>query len=199
MSAAVWIMAGFGCGALPFSVWLSRRLAGADARRFGDGNPGAANAWRAGGWRVGLAALMLDYLKGALPVTAAHFGAGLSGKALVLAALAPILGHAFSPLLGFRGGKGLTVTFGVWSGLTLAEAPLVLGVFMVLFYAVVSVEAWAVMLSLAGLLAYLMFRQAEAALLAVWCGNAVVLAWQHRHELKQIPRLRRRAPGKRRA
>jgi acyl phosphate:glycerol-3-phosphate acyltransferase len=46
MNALAWAALGFACGALPFSVWLSRGLAGADARTFGDGNPGAASAWR---------------------------------------------------------------------------------------------------------------------------------------------------------
>jgi glycerol-3-phosphate acyltransferase PlsY len=199
MTALVWAALGFASGALPFSVWLSRGLAGADARRFGDGNPGAANAWRAGGWRVGLAALLLDFFKGALPVSGAHYAAGLSGWALSAAALAPIAGHAFSPLLGLRGGKGLTVTFGVWSGLTLAQAPLALGACMLLCYSLIRTDAWAVLLSLAGLLAFLLLQQADPALLEAWCGNTAVVAWQHRRELRQPPRLLRWPLGKPRA
>src|SRR6185369_17175691 len=110
---------GFFSGALPFSAWLAHGLAGAELRQVGDGNPGAANAWKAGGWRVGALALVLDYLKGALPVAVAHFGWHLAGFPLGAVAVAPILGHAFSPFLKFRGGKGLTVTFGAWTGLTL--------------------------------------------------------------------------------
>jgi glycerol-3-phosphate acyltransferase PlsY len=133
-----------------------------------------------------------------VPVAAAHYGAGLAGWGLSLAALAPVLGNAFSPWLGGRGGKGLVVTFGVWSGLMLAQAPLVLGLGMVVFYGLLSVNAWAVILSLAGLLGFLLARRAEAPLLAVWAGNAAIVAWQHRRELRQAPRLRFSRPGRRR-
>lgn len=180
----------FLCGALPFSAWLAQALAGAELRQVGDGNPGAANAWKAGGWRVGGLALLLDYLKGAAPVALAHFGWHLSGLALAAIAVAPILGHVFSPFLKFRGGKGLTVTFGAWTGLTLAQGPVVLGLFMALFYFVIAGEAWAVMFSLLGLLAHLLLQHANVALLGAWLGNAAVLAWAHRRELRQRPGLK---------
>jgi glycerol-3-phosphate acyltransferase PlsY len=199
VSALLWFIIGYVSGGLPFSVWLGKRFARADVRRVGDGNPGAANAWKAGGWRVGVAALLLDYLKGALPVAAAHFIVNLSGWSLALVALAPILGHAFPPFLRFRGGKGLTVTFGVWSGLTLAQAPLVLGLFMALFYFTLSVDAWAVVLSMAGLLAHLLIQQADGALLLAWLGNFAIIVWKHRRELRQRPRFKPIFSAKRRA
>jgi glycerol-3-phosphate acyltransferase PlsY len=199
VTAALSVLLGFACGALPFSFWLTRRFAGADVRRIGDGTPGAANAWRAGGWRLGLAALLLDYAKGAIPVAWAHFVAGLSGFPLILAALAPLLGHLFSPFLGFRGGKGLAVTFGLWSGLTLASAPLALGFFMTLFFFTLSAEAWAVVFSFFGLLLFLLFVLPDPTLLAVWLGNFALLAWTHRRELRQFPRLHPRLTGQHRA
>jgi glycerol-3-phosphate acyltransferase PlsY len=199
MNTILWFIVGFISGSLPFSVWLGRAFARADVRQIGDGNPGAANAWRAGGWRVGAVTLLLDYFKGALPVGAAHFIVGVSGWPLTFVALAPILGHAFSPFLNFRGGKGLTVTFGVWSGLTLAQAPLVLGLFMALFYFTVSVDAWAVVLSMTGLLAHLLIQQLDPTLLAVWFGNLAIILWTHRLELPQRPRLKPIFSGKHRA
>ena len=127
---------------------------------------------------------------------AAHFIVGVSGWPLTFVALAPILGHAFSPFLNLRGGKGLTVTFGVWSGLTLAQAPLVLGLFMALFYFTVSVDAWAVVLSMTGLLAHLLIQQLDPTLLAVWFGNLAIIVWKHRRELRQRPRLKPIFSGK---
>ena len=190
MSAIVWLAIGYLMGALPFSVWLGKCFAHTDVRQFGDGNPGAANAWKAGGWRMGLAVLLLDYLKGALPVAAAHFVFNLSGWSLVLAAIAPVFGHACSPFLHFRGGKGLTVTFGIWSGLSLAQAPLVLGLFMALFYLTLNVEAWAVVFSLAGLLTHLLLQQADVAWIGVALVNLAVIVWTHWHDLQQAPRLK---------
>ncbi|MBM4467527.1 MAG: hypothetical protein FJ014_18565, partial [Chloroflexi bacterium] len=62
MKVVFWAVLGFVLGSMPFSFWLGRLFAQADIRHYGDGNPGAANAWRAGGWRLGLPASLLDYL-----------------------------------------------------------------------------------------------------------------------------------------
>jgi glycerol-3-phosphate acyltransferase PlsY len=193
LATLAWIGVAFVSGALPFSVWLGRAVTGRDVRRTGDGNPGAANAWRVGGWRLGLVVLVLDFLKGALPVLAAHFGARLAGWPLAATAVAPVAGHAFSPFLAGRGGKGLTVTFGVWTGLTLAQVPLILGLFLVLFYAVQRADAWSVVFSLAGVLAHLLWLPASGTLLAVWVGNMLILTWKHRQALRQAPGLRPQA------
>ena len=70
------------CGSLPFSLWVGRWLAGRDVREAGDHNPGATNALRVGGWRVGLAAFMLDISKSALPVGLAQYVFAYSGLPL---------------------------------------------------------------------------------------------------------------------
>jgi glycerol-3-phosphate acyltransferase PlsY len=191
-----WVCLAFTCGALPFAVWLSRAAAGRDARTLGDGNPGAANAWRAGGWRLGVAVLLLDFLKGALPVAGAHFGARLSGLALAGVVVAPVLGHAFSPFLRLRGGKALAVTFGAWAGLTLGHAPLVLGLFMVVCYTLLRTDAWAAMLSQVGLAAHLLLSAPQPTLLWAWAGIALILLIKHGRALRQPPQLR---PGLARA
>lgn len=188
--ALFWTAAGLLLGAMPFSFWLGRLVLKADIRHYGDGNPGAANAWQAGGWQVGLPALLLDYLKGLLPVGLACFEAGISGWELVAVALAPIVGHAFSPFLRGRGGKALAVTFGVWTGLTLGEGPLILGLLMGLFLLVQAEDAWAVILGMAGFLAYLLLRQTDPFILLVWLGNMLILIWKHRQNLRQGTRLR---------
>jgi glycerol-3-phosphate acyltransferase PlsY len=182
-----WILLGFLAGAIPFSALLARYAAGADIRQIGDGNPGAANAWRAGGTRAGIPAVLLDFLKGALPVTAARYFGGVGGWELAAVALAPVLGHAFSPFLRGRGGKAIAVTFGVWCGLTLHEAPLVLGLFMILLYIALNADAWAAILAMLGLGAYLVVRQAGAVMYAIWFGNFIILVWKHRFCLRQMP------------
>jgi len=185
----VWSLLGFVAGAIPFAALLTRRFAKRDIRGVGDGNPGAANAWRAAGWQIGALAVTLDFLKGALPVAAARYFGGVDGWQLVPVALAPILGHAFSPFLRGRGGKALAVTFGVWCGLTLYQAPLVLGALMILFYAVQKVDAWSAILAMLGLGVYLTVRNADAVLLTIWFGNMLILVWKHRHALRQPMRL----------
>ena len=175
--------AGFLSGSLPFSAWLAR-LRGRDVRSVGDGNPGAINAFKAAGPLVGSAALLLDFLKGALPVAAAWWLLGLRGWLILPAAIAPVLGHAFSPFLGFRGGKAVAVTFGVWSGITLWQGPCLLGAVFLLGKFVFRLrDARTVLLGTAALLAAAVLWWREPALTALAAANAAVLGWKHRREL----------------
>lgn len=114
-------------GALPWSVWLGTLFYRTDPRSIADGNPGAANAYRLGGWRLGVGVALLDFFKAFVPVLIARWGLQLPDEQLFWFALMPTLGHMFSVFLGFRGGRALVTLFGVWSGLTLYEVPLVMG------------------------------------------------------------------------
>lgn len=193
LTTLAWTALGFLSGALPFSVWIGRVALRTDIRAHGDGNPGATNVFRAGGKAWGVLAVVLDYLKAAVPVGAANLMAGIEGPALVAVALAPILGHAFSPFLGFRGGKALAATFGTWTGLTLWVVPVPLGALFALWRAVLSVDGWAVLAAMLCLLP-LLFILGDSVLPAVWTGNTALLVWRHRTDLAHPPRLRRSRP-----
>ena len=115
-------------GAIPFAQIIAR-LHGKDLRTTGSGNIGATNLARACGRRWGYACFALDVLKGLVPVAAARIVAGrlLEGDsatigpgflALWLAVgVAAILGHVFPIYLRFKGGKGVSTSFGVGLGL----------------------------------------------------------------------------------
>lgn len=180
--ALFWIAVSFISGVLPFSVWIGRLALGTDIREYGDGNPGAFNVFRAGGKGWGWAAILLDGLKGAVPVSLAHFGAGLDGWALVAAALAPVVGHAYSPLLGFRGGKALAVTFGSWAGLSLWVGPVLLGVFFALFRFLLKNDRRTVFAGQAALLFSLVLLRADWTWFAFWAGSSAVFFNKHAKE-----------------
>jgi acyl phosphate:glycerol-3-phosphate acyltransferase len=190
LTALAWVLFSFLCGSLPFSVWLGKILHGRDVRRFGDGNPGATNAFRAGGAALGLVVLILDVSKGAVPVGLAYFSHDYRGLPMFLIATAPLLGHAVSPFLGFRGGKGLAVALGVWIGLTLWRMS-VPALLLVLFWtALLDAAGWAVMLTLVGMLAILLAWMPDPFLLAVLLGQMAILGWTHRADLRRRPHLR---------
>lgn len=190
VTVIVWSMIAFLLGSMPFAFWLGRIALRVDIRGYGDGNPGAGNAWRAGGWKVGVPGAILDYSKGAAPVAVGHYVLGLSAWALVPVALAPVLGHAFSPVLRGRGGKAVAVTFGIWSALTLLAGFLTLGLTMGIFWRLQKADGWATVAGLVGLLAYLMIFAPAAYLLAVWTLNAGVIIWKSRRDLREPVQLR---------
>ena len=113
-------------GSVPFSFLIGLAV-GVDIRKTGSGNIGATNLSRAVGRKWGIAAFLLDFLKGLLPVlVASHFGGSSpqgfalaeSGNLPLLAGASAILGHVFPAYLSFRGGKGVATTFGVMAGLS---------------------------------------------------------------------------------
>lgn len=187
----LWVLFAFLFGAVPFAVWLGR-LAGVDPRNVGDGNPGATNAWKAASWRLGLPVLFLDFLKGALPVAIARQAWGWDSVWLVAVAIAPVLGHAFSPFLHGRGGKGLAAVFGVWTGLTLAEGPLVMGIAITVGLLGLRLQdGWSMTLGLLALGGDLLLRDWPPLYLFIWMLLGGWLVWAYRHDLR-LP-LRKRA------
>lgn len=123
-------------GSIPFAYLLVRLIVGIDVRTIGSGNAGATNASRAfqPPWRIPMFLLIyvLDFAKGFLPTwLAATWFDGQEGP-MVLIGAAAILGHCTSPFLGFKGGKGVATTTGVFAYLT----PIVLGIALVVFLVV---------------------------------------------------------------
>ncbi|HJW08383.1 MAG TPA: glycerol-3-phosphate 1-O-acyltransferase PlsY, partial [Holophagaceae bacterium] len=98
-------------GSIPFGLLVVMLLGKGDVRAQGSGNIGATNVSRVAGKGVGLAVLLLDAAKGFLPVfLACRQDLPLDLQAAV--ALAAVLGHVFTPWLGFRGGKGVATALG---------------------------------------------------------------------------------------
>ena len=190
MHWVVMLVLAFVLGSLPFSVWLGKLFLGLDVRRFGDGNPGSANVVRAGSKPLALLILILDVCKAAVPVGLSYVNFGIRGVPMILIAIAPILGHAFSPFLRFRGGKALATALGAWIGLTLwkASLPAVLGVAVGI--GLFTSAGWAVMFALICILLALLVWMPAPLLLWVWLLQTLILAWTHRADLRRAPRLR---------
>ena len=107
-------------GSLSFAVIVSRAMGLSDPRTYGSGNPGATTVLRSGDKAAAALTLLLDALKGWLPVWwVAHWGAdwGLSEATLAPVALAAFLGHVFPVFFRFQGGKGVATAAGVLIGI----------------------------------------------------------------------------------
>jgi glycerol-3-phosphate acyltransferase PlsY len=185
MTAALFTAAGFVSGSLMFSLWIARFALRQDLRGVGDGNPGAFNVIKAGGAKWGAVAGLLDFFKGCIPVGLARLLFGITGWPLVIVALAPVLGHAFSPWLRFRGGKAVAVTFGIWCGLTLWEAPPIMGLLLAVWFSIVAGSGWAVMLMMGCLGAYYLLTYPDPVLLTTLVLNTLLLAYKYRADLRQ--------------
>jgi len=103
-------------GAVPFGLMIAKRYFNVDIRELGSKNIGATNVYRVLGKKAGAAVFTLDILKGLAPVLLAHHLFGSQHAWVVLTGVAAILGHTFSPFLGFKGGKGVATSLGVAFG-----------------------------------------------------------------------------------
>jgi glycerol-3-phosphate acyltransferase PlsY len=119
------LLASFLAGSIPFSL-LVGLAKGTDIRKVGSGNVGATNLGRALGKKYFFLGFSLDMLKGLLPVLLASAAFGILGSwqpplwatCWILGCIvASVLGHVYSPWIGFRGGKGVATTFGAVLGL----------------------------------------------------------------------------------
>jgi acyl phosphate:glycerol-3-phosphate acyltransferase len=117
---AIATLAAYLIGSLSFAVIVSRVMGLNDPRTYGSGNPGATNVLRSGNKAAAIATLLLDALKGYVPVVLVkEFGGayGLDEGTLALVGLAAFLGHLWPVFFHFNGGKGVATAAGVLLGL----------------------------------------------------------------------------------
>jgi glycerol-3-phosphate acyltransferase PlsY len=155
-------LAAYLCGSVNFAILISRLVTKDDIRNYGSGNAGATNMLRAKG--PGLAALTMagDLLKAVVAVEFARWFAGFcavktAAEGLVIdptfvaayvAGLFCIIGHLYPLYFGFRGGKGVVATLGMYLVLDWKMALLCLGLFIV----VVAITKWVSLGSILGVL-----------------------------------------------
>ena len=192
---SVWTLprvgAAFLIGAIPFAWLLVRLVKGVDVRTVGSGNVGATNASRVfDGKGARLAAFLTVY---ALDAGKGFLAATLGTESPVLAvccAVAAVLGHVFTPFLGFRGGKGVATATGALFALDWRVTAIALGVFFVVRIATGHVFFGSIALGAALPVAMIVLHGSAAfdvhlPLFVLCCLLAVFLTWTHRSNLKK--------------
>lgn len=186
MTLLLWALAGFLLGSIPTAYILGRLLRGVDIRTLGSGNVGATNVFRTLGKGPGVATLLFDIAKGLLPVLAARSFSG-APLAPVAVGLAAVAGHTWTPFLGFKGGKGVATSAGVFLALVPWAASTSLLAFAVAFFltghvSVGSLTATVVLPTTA----FLMYGAVPAAWLAL--GISVLVAVKHAPNIRRLVR-----------
>ncbi len=174
---------GFISGSIPFG-YLIAKAKGVEIRKVGSGNIGATNSMRALGTGWGIAVGLLDALKGFTP---AYLAVLLSPYPGIVGAAA-VLGHIFSPWLGFRGGKGVSTALGVF----LALSPFATLSVMVLWLVMLLITGYVSVASIASLAAlplsiFLWGRfNPEISLISAAAVCALVVVWAHRGNILRL-------------
>lgn len=172
-------------GSIPSGVVVARIMGGADPRSGGSGNIGATNVLRTLGKKAAVATLAGDFLKGAVPVFLALKFLSPGSAFVYFAAGAAILGHDFSFLLRFRGGKGVATTIGTVTVLN----PLVALLLLATWVSVVVVTRYssAGAISAAAMSPVFALLVAGDGRLALFCAAAAaLLIFLHRENIKRL-------------
>jgi glycerol-3-phosphate acyltransferase PlsY len=172
-------------GSIPMGTWLAKRAADIDIRERGSGNVGATNVAREVGLGWGLVTLVLDGLKGLIPVMLARWLEPGCDLCPALLALMALLGHQFSVFLGFRGGKGVATTMGALLGI----APLPAVAVLTLFLLLVSTSGFVSVGSLGatGMMPLILWWSGRGEVLAGVAAMMTCLIWaRHRENIKRI-------------
>jgi glycerol-3-phosphate acyltransferase PlsY len=129
---ALFLAASYVVGGIPFGLYVGKRFFNVDIREHGSKNIGATNAYRVLGKKAGAAVWCLDVGKGLLPVLLAKQLFPHHDWAIIGAGFAAIMGHTYSPFLGFAGGKGVATSLGVGFGLSWKGCAAAMGVWTLL-------------------------------------------------------------------
>ena len=110
------VLSAYAIGSLSFAVIVSKLMGLSDPRTYGSGNPGATNVLRSGNKAAAVLTLLLDALKGFVPVLLVKLygpAHGLEEGTLALVAIAAFVGHLWPVFFHFKGGKGVATAAGV--------------------------------------------------------------------------------------
>jgi acyl phosphate:glycerol-3-phosphate acyltransferase len=173
-------------GSLPFGAWIVKWKTGQDVTKLGSGNIGATNVLRTTGKSAGLLTLFLDIAKGALAVHLADYVTEGNPLVMSVAALAVLFGHAFSPFMGFKGGKAVASFAGAFAYLT----PLPFAAIAVLFVAVVAYSRYISLGSICGAMLFpfavwLILHPAWPVLLAAAVAG-LFITWRHASNIERL-------------
>ena len=179
-------------GAVPFG-YLVARLRGVNIFKVGSGNIGATNVFRSVGKGWGILTFALDVAKGLaptvlLPLLAARLDLGTSEVLPLCAGVASILGHNWSPYLGFRGGKGVATSAGVLLGLAPAAVGAGVAVWLVVTFTTRYVSLGSIAAAIAVATSAWLLRGDEQSVLIPWAltGLAALTIFRHKANIVRL-------------
>ena len=175
-------------GSLSFAVIVSKAMRLEDPRSYGSGNPGATNVLRSGNKTAAIATLLLDALKGYVPVALVDyysFELGFEDTTIAFVGVAAFLGHLFPVFFRFQGGKGVATAAGVLLALDPVLGLLSLGSWL----AVALLTRYSSLAALVtALLApvYVFFLHGDTSRVVAVAVMSVLLIWRHRSNIAKL-------------
>ena len=182
--AVIFIIIAYLIGSLSSAIILCKLAGLPDPRSQGSGNPGATNVLRFGGKKLAAAVLIIDVLKGAVPVMIVQMF-GLAPAWVAASAFAAFIGHLYPLFFAFKGGKGVATALGGFIVLSYTMAGLVLFCWIVIF-AITRISSLSAILAaiLAPIFGFWMIDDnASQWIITVM---AIMLIWRHLPNIQRL-------------
>ena len=180
-------------GSLSFAVIISRVMGLSDPRSYGSKNPGATNVLRSGNKLAAVATLLLDAVKGWLPMALLQWKGrefGLGDGALAAVGLAAFLGHLYPVFFAFKGGKGVATAAGALFGVHWLLGLAGLGTWLLVAYLSRYSSLSALITAIAAPLYYLLGDRelwyADKSVLLLLVAMGALLVYRHRENIGKL-------------
>jgi len=178
------VLGAYFIGSVSSAIIVCRLMGLPDPRTEGSNNPGATNVLRIAGKKPAAVTLFGDWLKGVLPMLAAHW---FDASAAVLAAcgLAVFFGHLYPIFFGFRGGKGVATALGVQFGLAW-QIGLAVAAIWLFMAKIVNISSLSALVSMAVAPLVVWLVHPNPWLVGMQIVMTLVLFWRHRSNIRNL-------------
>ena len=171
-------------GSVSSAIIVCRLMGLPDPRKEGSHNPGATNVMRIGGKKAAAITLAGDALKGLLPVLLAKT-LGVENLILAFVVFAAFLGHLYPIFFGFKGGKGVATSFGVFLGVSWILGLAVFSTWL-LVYKISKISSLSALVAAVLTPLYAWLLVGDTYLVSVFILISVVLLWRHKSNIKRL-------------
>lgn len=188
LTYVLFVLGAYLLGSIPTGLWIGLLIYKKDIRQFGSGNIGATNTFRILGKVPGIIALIVDVMKGFIPVLIAKFYFSHLLYLPLITGICAICGHLFSAFLRFKGGKGVATGTGVY--LAIAPIPtLIAGViFLISAFTTRMISVGSVLSAITLAILIALMYKSDILLVVCTCLIAFMILFKHRSNIKRIIR-----------
>ena len=171
---------------IPWAVMIGKIRLKDDIRNYGDKNPGTVNVFRAGSILWGFISAILEISKSALPIFFAIQLFNISETIMLACVISALIGHGYSPMLNFKGGKSLAVTAGSWLAITGGEAFYIIAPSLLIMKIIQKNDALTSTIGFSSLFFYILIRNpttfsTESLLIGILL-NLIFIIFKHRND-----------------
>ena len=171
---------------IPWAVMIGKIRLKDDIRNYGDKNPGTVNVFRAGSILWGFISAILEISKSALPIFFAIQLFNISEIIMLACVISALIGHGYSPMLNFKGGKSLAVTAGSWLAITGGEAFYIIAPSLLIMKIIQKNDALTSTIGFSSLFFYILIRNPttfsiESLLIGILL-NLIFIIFKHRND-----------------